>query len=350
MKFLTERLLNEANESGLIIGKFRILTNAHAALIQHAINKFGFASIVMVTGKATLFSKQIRKLMLDAFLNQRFKGKVEVQEHHNADLVAIKAMCKFTPVALFCGSDRVFGYKKMVQNYSLGIEVIETKRGDEDISASKVIANIHDEAYFKANTPKEIWPYYEEIKQFYMINEDEEVEDEISDLEFGEGDYDFEDFEDCNDKNCENCNEEDSVIATDAMINGISASDVLAPGAENVPDGSTSATAPVTVDPGVSLGTATGDIAQVEDRIYSKYLTKRIKPKNVVITNDDIYEGEIQEPEHREQIQDYIPNIDVDSEEKSPAEKASKKAFSFVSRLQNSEEPSASAPVVKQDI
>ena len=345
MKFLTERIINEANESGLVIGKFRILTNSHVKLIQHAINKFGHASVVLVTGKNTLQSKELRRMMLNALLNQRFRDKVEVIEFKNADLVAIKPLCNFKPVALFCGSDRSFGYTKMVQKYDLGIEVIETTRTEEDLSASKVIANINDEAYFRANTPKEIWPYYENLKQFYMVNEDE-VDDEIEDVEFAGVDCEYTDIEDFED---EECCEDDSVIATDAMVNGLADTEYVT-GAENIPDGSTSADTPVPVPPGNSLGTQTGDIAPVEDRIFSKYFTRRIKPKNVVITNDDIYEGDIQEPEHREQIQDFVQSIDPEAEEKSPAEKASKTAFSFITRLQNDEEPVATAPIVKQDI
>jgi len=40
-------------------------------------------------------------------------------------------------------------------------------RTDSDISASKIIANIDDEEYFKNNTPKEIHSMYNKIKNTY---------------------------------------------------------------------------------------------------------------------------------------------------------------------------------------
>ena len=50
---------------------------------------------------------------------------------------------------------------------NLGMSVHEVPRTDEDISASKVIANIDDFDYFKKNTPKCVHPFYDEYVKAY---------------------------------------------------------------------------------------------------------------------------------------------------------------------------------------
>lgn len=177
-----DKLLNESENSGLIIGKFRVLSIAHANLIKQAVKECGHASVVIVTGKATLESQKLRKLMLKAFIDDELRNKVEIIEYTSADLVAIKALCKFNPIAVYCGTDRVKGYECMSQKYNLGLEVKETARSDEDISATRIIANINDKKFFNANTPKAIHPMYNAIASFYSVNEEWDQDTEIDEF------------------------------------------------------------------------------------------------------------------------------------------------------------------------
>lgn len=159
--------LNEADsDSGIIIGKFRLLTKAHTQLINDAIKQFGKATIVMVTGKDTSSTKELRYKAL-----QKVFGKdknVEIVQASGAYLPTVLPNCSFNPVALFCGTDRVKSYEGMLKRGGLEhIKIIETKRGDEDISATKVIANLNDQTFFEKNTPTAIHSMYNEYVRSY---------------------------------------------------------------------------------------------------------------------------------------------------------------------------------------
>ena len=67
-------------------------------------------------------------------------------------------------IRLYAGSDRIKGYERMGKD--LDLEMVELKRTDEDISATKVRNAIKedDEATFKKLTPKEIHSMYNELK------------------------------------------------------------------------------------------------------------------------------------------------------------------------------------------
>jgi citrate lyase synthetase len=69
---------------------------------------------------------------------------------------------------ILAGSDRVAGYTKMLEK-NPDIRVREIKRTDEDTSASKVVQALKDDNInkFKEMTPKEIWPFYDELRRVY---------------------------------------------------------------------------------------------------------------------------------------------------------------------------------------
>lgn len=159
--------LNEdGSDSGAIIGKFRLLTKAHTQLINDAIKQFGKATIIMVTGKDTASTQELRyKALQKAFGKDK---NVEIVQAKGAYLPDILPNCSFNPVALFCGTDRVKSYEGMLKRGGLEhIKIIETKRGDEDISATKVIANLNDQTFFEKNTPAAIHSMYNEYVQSY---------------------------------------------------------------------------------------------------------------------------------------------------------------------------------------
>lgn len=160
MKFknFLSTLVEANNESGMIIGKFRLLTNAHVQLINDAVKQFGKATVVMVTGKDTLETRDLRyKALMDTFGKNK---NVEIVQTSNAFINDFLPRCSFNPVALLCGTDRVKTYEGMLKRCNLDWNIVETKRADEDISATKVIANLNDQTFFEKNTPKAIHPMY----------------------------------------------------------------------------------------------------------------------------------------------------------------------------------------------
>ena len=168
MKFSSfiKSLNEDGSDSGAIIGKFRLLTKAHTQLINDAIKQFGKATIIMVTGKDTASTQELRyKALQKAFGKDK---NVEIVQAKGAYLPDILPNCSFNPVALFCGTDRVKSYEGMLKRGGLEhIKIIETKRGDEDISATKVIANLNDQTFFEKNTPVAIHSMYNEYVQSY---------------------------------------------------------------------------------------------------------------------------------------------------------------------------------------
>lgn len=174
-------LVEANNDSGMIIGKFRLLTNAHAQLINDAVKQFGKATVVMVTGKGTSETKDLRyKALMDTFGKNK---NVEIVQTTNAFISDFLPRCSFNPVALLCGTDRVKTYEGMLKRCNLDWDIVETKRVDEDISATKVIANLNDQTFFEKNTPRAIHPMYNKYVSAYSELVSESYHDIFDGLE-----------------------------------------------------------------------------------------------------------------------------------------------------------------------
>ena len=150
------------NNNALILGKFRVLTKeGHYKLIKRASTLYDNVVVCIVTSKDTKATQDLRtKMMKKAFPN------VEIIHHSSGNLSGILNKSPININAVYAGTDRVGAYKEQLKR-RLGIEVREMPRTDSDISASKVIENIADEEFFKANTPKELHSMYNEIKKAY---------------------------------------------------------------------------------------------------------------------------------------------------------------------------------------
>lgn len=150
------------NNNALILGKFRILTkDGHYKLIKRAATLYDNVVVCIVTSADTKDTKDLReKMMKKCFPN------VEIIHHASGNLSGILGKSPININAVYAGSDRVQQYKDQLKR-RLGVEVREMPRTDSDISASKVIANINDEAFFKANTPKELHSMYDELREVY---------------------------------------------------------------------------------------------------------------------------------------------------------------------------------------
>lgn len=155
------RLSKDVASGALILGKFRILTKAHYDMIKEATAKYDTVTVNIVSSKETKGTKELRnEIMKHCFPD------IEILNSSTGNIFTIMRKSQNEITTIIAGSDRVDGYKKMLEkNY--GMDVYEIPRTDGDISATKVIENLEDYEYFKKNTPKCSWKFYEEYLKAY---------------------------------------------------------------------------------------------------------------------------------------------------------------------------------------
>ena len=141
----------------IIIGRFQPFTLGHLKCAQEAQRRLGVKSVLLVINtikqdaRHPFLTKQIEKI-LDKMCKEEpaLTGYVLVK---NADIVKnveILREAGYEPVSWTCGTDRYAQYETMVKKYGKDIdlddnfEVIEVKRGDEDISATAVRQALRD--------------------------------------------------------------------------------------------------------------------------------------------------------------------------------------------------------------
>ena len=152
----------KGNKNFLFLGKFRILQNAHYNIIKSALRQYDKGVVCLVSSKDTKGTEKLRLEMLE----RAFGDRIKVITHPTGNIWGILGKSPLQISTIFCGTDRYDDYKKQVSKST--IEVKEIKRDLETgLSASKVIANIDDEEFFKKNTPKEIHSMYPEIRAVY---------------------------------------------------------------------------------------------------------------------------------------------------------------------------------------
>ena len=153
----------KGNNGALFLGKFRILTNAHYKIIKDGISKYDTMSVCLVSSKDTKAYDSLRLKMLELC----FGDQIEILQHSSGYIIGIIRKSKNNINAVLCGTDRYADYCRQLQN-DPNVGVVETPRTDEDISASKVIENLDNYAYFCLKTPKQIHKLYKEIKDVFQ--------------------------------------------------------------------------------------------------------------------------------------------------------------------------------------
>jgi len=151
----------KGNNNFLFLGKFRVLTNAHYAIIKDGLKKYDGGVIAVISSKDTKVTKDLRTEMVrKAFPN------IEIVHHSTGNLFGIMNKATKNINVVLAGSDRVSAYKATLSR-NPDLSVVETKRTNSDISATKIIENIEDEKYFMKNTPKAIHSMYKKILETY---------------------------------------------------------------------------------------------------------------------------------------------------------------------------------------
>lgn len=148
------------NNNCLILGKFRVLTVGHTAMIKRAMKLFDDVVVCIITSSDTKDTKDLRTEMMQ----KTFPG-LNIIHHNSGNLVGIVNKSPININAVYAGSDRVNEYIKQLSRSSIGVR--EMPRTDSDISASKIIEFLDDEKYFKRNTPKQIHTMYDKLKLTY---------------------------------------------------------------------------------------------------------------------------------------------------------------------------------------
>lgn len=152
----------KGNNGCLFLGKFRILTIAHYNIIKYGLKNFDTTTVCMVSNKETKSYDALRLEML----HRAFGDKIEVIQHSSGHIFSIINKSQNNINAILCGTDRYADYVSQVSG-NKNINVVETPRTEADISASKIIANLDNYAYFCMKTPKEIHGLYNEIKKVF---------------------------------------------------------------------------------------------------------------------------------------------------------------------------------------
>ena len=164
---LTAKLLileKLAPKTGLIIGKIRVLTKAHYQLIKNALNNNEYVIIALSVAKGKDKTFNIRK----KFIEHCFKDeldRIEIIGTQNGfiPLIISKAIYGLGVKNIYAGTDRAKTYKDQIKKIDRKINIIELKRTEDDISATKILNNIDNKKYFEENTPKCMWNFYKEI-------------------------------------------------------------------------------------------------------------------------------------------------------------------------------------------
>lgn len=152
----------KGNNNALVIGKFRIVTkDGHAKLFKRASSLFDNLVICIVSNKETIETKKLREKMVRAVA-----PNATIIHSTNGNLIRVLEKSPMNINVVYAGSDRVQSYREQLKN-TLGVKVLELPRTSNDISASKVIENIHDKEFFLKNTPKEIHNMYDELLKVY---------------------------------------------------------------------------------------------------------------------------------------------------------------------------------------
>ncbi len=137
----------------IVIGRFQPFTNGHLKCVEEAWNKLNVPTIICmintkdekVDEKHPFPSSLLLPLYNDAFKKNKMIEKVVLVT--NADIVKMGELLKnddYQICSWTCGTDRYESYSRMSEKYheqaglSDDFQMIEVKRGDEDISATKV--------------------------------------------------------------------------------------------------------------------------------------------------------------------------------------------------------------------
>ena len=164
-------LLENKETVGLFTGRFQPLTKAHTDIINTLSkeNKKGIIFLVKASKKdeeKNPFDEEIQRKLLEEII----PDNIEIVTLKSGFFVDYINELEENNFVLYSGTDRIKSYERfksyLADGKSLLIE--EIKRGDDDISATKVRAALKTDDYdtFKKLTDSRIHKYYNELKEY----------------------------------------------------------------------------------------------------------------------------------------------------------------------------------------
>jgi len=168
----------------IFVGRFQPFTLGHAKVFEtlHKENKLPVVVLIVRSGKRpderAPFDEDVQMMMFAAMQREyKFLEAIFITTNAAIDSIFNQLRPAYEPVLWGTGTDRFSSYSKQIKRYqdelnSLEeLEAYEIKRGDEDISATKVrnALKIGDFDTFKKMVPKSIHRYFKELK--YIVEQ-----------------------------------------------------------------------------------------------------------------------------------------------------------------------------------
>lgn len=169
----------------VLIGRFQPFTNGHMKCVEEAYSQGLPTVVVQIATKKTdrrhPFDDQLMSEVMENIMHTD-KRIVDYITSKNADIVAIGEVLRgkgYSIASWTCGSDRIDAYTNMSTRYhdKAGLtddfKMIEVKRSDEDISATKVRDAIQkdDRHTFDKLTPIGVHDFYERLRSAILLQE-----------------------------------------------------------------------------------------------------------------------------------------------------------------------------------
>lgn len=153
------------NNNALFLGRFSPLTIAHYNIIANALKQFDGVVINLVKAKVderNPFPVDLQIKMLQAC----FGDSIDIMTSSTGNIVTILNKSDKVISTVLAGTDRVQNYRDQLVK-SEEIKVQEIPRVDE-VSGTKVRNAIKngDIETFQINTPKQVWPFFNELKKY----------------------------------------------------------------------------------------------------------------------------------------------------------------------------------------
>lgn len=161
----------------VILGRFQPPTAGHVKIIDQAKKHGNNVVIAIVRGKKTDPARQPFKFDLQEKMFKKILPSggsvIEIGTGFIGEFIDVLRKKGMEPVVLMAGTDRVKTYQTQIKSYTdklnldKDFKVDEVKRGDEDVSATKVrnALKADDESTFKKMMPKPLHGFYDELKR-----------------------------------------------------------------------------------------------------------------------------------------------------------------------------------------
>lgn len=169
----------------VLIGRFQPFTSGHMKCVEEAYSQ-GLPTVVVQiattkTDPRHPFDDQLMSEVMESIIRTD-KRILDCMTNKNADIVAIGELLRrrgYEIASWTCGSDRIDAYTNMSTKYhdKAGLtddfRMIEVKRSDEDISATKVRDAIRkdDRHTFDKLTPVGVHDFYERLRNAILLQE-----------------------------------------------------------------------------------------------------------------------------------------------------------------------------------